>query len=132
MALVLLTHENQGKDKHVESVLFPRLDEGSIPSWSTPIDALSHRSNDVREGVFFYDIFITIPPIALYAVLTHLLADGALMYEDGMQVCEDGVQKLRLLWRYLQLINAPSGRHKGQFRGSVFAKQGTPQVLHTA
>ena len=35
MALVLLAHENLGKDKHVESLLFPRLDEGSIPSSST-------------------------------------------------------------------------------------------------
>lgn len=35
MALVLLVHENLGKDKHVESLCFPRLDEGSIPSSST-------------------------------------------------------------------------------------------------
>lgn len=35
MASVLLSHENQSEDKHVESILFPRLDEGSIPSWST-------------------------------------------------------------------------------------------------
>ena len=31
MALVLFLHENLGKDKHVESLRFPRLDEGSIP-----------------------------------------------------------------------------------------------------
>lgn len=35
MALVLLIHENLGKDKHVESLWFSRLDEGSIPSSST-------------------------------------------------------------------------------------------------
>ena len=35
MALVLPIHENEGKDKHVESVWLPRLDEGSIPSSST-------------------------------------------------------------------------------------------------
>jgi len=35
VAPVGLTLENQNGDKHVESALFPRLDEGSIPSWST-------------------------------------------------------------------------------------------------
>ena len=35
MAWVLLLHENEGQDKHVESVWFPRLDEGSNPSSST-------------------------------------------------------------------------------------------------
>ena len=35
MASVLLQHENLGEDKHVESILVPRLDEGSIPSSST-------------------------------------------------------------------------------------------------
>ena len=35
VALVLLRDENEGRDKHVESTLFPRLDEGSIPSSST-------------------------------------------------------------------------------------------------
>ena len=35
VALVLQRHENQVKDKHVESTLVPRLDEGSIPSSST-------------------------------------------------------------------------------------------------
>ena len=35
MALVLLVHENLGRDKHVESILLPRLDEGSNPSSST-------------------------------------------------------------------------------------------------
>lgn len=28
-------HENKVSDKRVESILFPRLDEGSNPSWST-------------------------------------------------------------------------------------------------
>lgn len=35
MALVLPALENQVSDKRVESILFPRLDEGSSPSWST-------------------------------------------------------------------------------------------------
>ena len=35
MAWVLLQHENEGQDKHVESVWFPCLDEGSTPSSST-------------------------------------------------------------------------------------------------
>ena len=35
VAWVLLLHENEGQDKHVESVWFPRLDEGSNPSSST-------------------------------------------------------------------------------------------------
>ena len=35
VAWVLLQHENEGQDKHVESVWFPRVDEGSIPSTST-------------------------------------------------------------------------------------------------
>lgn len=35
MASVFLAHENLGEDKRVESRSFPRLDEGSIPSWST-------------------------------------------------------------------------------------------------
>ena len=35
MASVLLAHENQGEDKHVESVLLPRSDTGSTPVSST-------------------------------------------------------------------------------------------------
>ena len=35
MASVLSVHENLGEDKHVENILLPCLDEGSIPSWST-------------------------------------------------------------------------------------------------
>jgi len=35
VASVLLAHENQGEDKHVESILFPRLDTGSTPVSST-------------------------------------------------------------------------------------------------
>ena len=35
VALVLPALENQVSDKRVESILFPRLDEGSSPSWST-------------------------------------------------------------------------------------------------
>jgi len=37
VAWVLLQHENEGQDKHVESVWFPRVDEGSIPSTSTSL-----------------------------------------------------------------------------------------------
>ncbi len=45
MASVLLLHENEGEDKHVESKLIPRLDEGSTPSWSTknPINLTIYR-----------------------------------------------------------------------------------------
>ena len=35
MAWVLSQSDNEGQDKHVESVWFPCLDEGSIPSSST-------------------------------------------------------------------------------------------------
>ena len=35
MASVLLSFENQGEDKHVESVLLPRSDTGSTPVSST-------------------------------------------------------------------------------------------------
>ena len=35
VAWVLLHHENEGQDKHVESILVPGADEGSIPSSST-------------------------------------------------------------------------------------------------
>lgn len=51
MALVLLAHENLGKDKHVESLLFPRLDEGSIPSSST---------NEILKPLNFSGFFISI------------------------------------------------------------------------
>jgi len=37
VAWVLLQHENEVQDKHVESVWFPCLDEGSTPSSSTII-----------------------------------------------------------------------------------------------
>ena len=33
----MLQHENEGQDKHVESVWFPCLDEGSTPSSSTSL-----------------------------------------------------------------------------------------------
>ena len=39
VASVLSLLENLSEDKHVESTLFPRLDEGSIPSCSTLADA---------------------------------------------------------------------------------------------
>ena len=43
VAWVLPQHENQSQDKRVESVWFPRLDEGSTPSSSTcvPLEELS-------------------------------------------------------------------------------------------
>lgn len=61
MALVLPLLENLGKDKHVESLWFPRLDEGSIPSSSTNcagfqrINAMtpSFTPEDVKVGVVF-------------------------------------------------------------------------------
>ena len=40
MAWVLLQHENEDQDKHVESVWFPCLDEGSTPSSSTSVTLL--------------------------------------------------------------------------------------------
>ena len=62
MALVLPLHENVVKDKHVESLWFPCLDEGSTPSSSTvSIDMLSKIKNKssstplpVKVGEFFY------------------------------------------------------------------------------
>ena len=50
MASVLLILENLSEDKHVESVWFPRLDEGSIPSRSTG-DNKSH-FNIILEVAF--------------------------------------------------------------------------------
>ncbi|VBB48037.1 hypothetical protein TRIP_D440055 [uncultured Paludibacter sp.] len=41
VALVLLLLENLSEDKHVESLLFPCLDEGSTPSSSTKLTKLN-------------------------------------------------------------------------------------------
>ena len=85
MALVLLAHENLGKDKHVESLLFPSLDEGSIPSSST---------NEILKPLNFSGFFIYTP---LYSPFTplHLLylfnpillmrvKNGPLFYRMGL------------------------------------------------
>ena len=47
MAWVLLQHENEGQDKHVESVWFPCLDEGSTPSSSTNLYS-------IMKGIKFF------------------------------------------------------------------------------
>jgi len=47
VAWVLLQHENEDQDKHVESVWFPRVDEGSIPSTSTIV---TEEGSHPREG----------------------------------------------------------------------------------
>ena len=44
MASVLLLLENLSEDKHVESILFPCLDEGSTPSSSTIIEKPDNES----------------------------------------------------------------------------------------
>ena len=59
MAWVLSRHENEGQDKHVESVWFPRVDEGSIPSTSTIVnyDFLHfHKNSDVYASLFLYEL----------------------------------------------------------------------------
>ena len=48
MASVLLSHENQGEDKHVESILLPRSDTGSTPVSST------NKKDDYFLVVLFY------------------------------------------------------------------------------
>ena len=60
MALVLLAHENLGKDKHVESLLFPRLDEGSIPSSST---------NEILKPLNFSGFFYLYSPLLPFFLL---------------------------------------------------------------
>ena len=58
MALVLFLHENLGKDKHVESLWFPRLDEGSIPSSSTRYKKLTGSIKNLRVFLFAENLFI--------------------------------------------------------------------------
>ena len=52
MAWVLQQHENEGQDKHVESVWFPCLDEGSTPSSSTKryAIAISYEKDSTISG----------------------------------------------------------------------------------
>ena len=56
MALVLLVHENLGKDKHVESLFFPRLDEGSIPSSSTV--TANELVDSIRQARFAFHLHL--------------------------------------------------------------------------
>ena len=64
MALVLFILEKLGKDKHVEGVWFPRLDEGSNTSSST--GRIRHKATKHRQTVqierferFFVCIWLT-------------------------------------------------------------------------
>ena len=86
MALVLLAHENLGKDKHVESLLFPRLDEGSIPSSST---------NEILKPLNFSGFFYLYSPFTPLLLPLHLLysfnpillmrvKNGPLFYRMGL------------------------------------------------
>ena len=50
VASVLLLLENLSEDKHVESILFPCLDEGSTPSSSTIIEK---PDNELIVSFFF-------------------------------------------------------------------------------
>ena len=54
MASVLLAHENQGEDKHVESVLLPRSDTGSTPVSST---TKKKEYDSIESYSFFYRKF---------------------------------------------------------------------------
>ena len=51
VASVLLLLENLSEDKHVESILFPCLDEGSTPSSSTIIEK---SDNELIVSFFFF------------------------------------------------------------------------------
>ena len=55
MALVLPMHENLSEDKHVESLLLPRLDAGSTPAGSTKKDAsvVSKHPFSILKGLVF-------------------------------------------------------------------------------
>ena len=86
MASVLLAHENQGEDKHVESILLPRSDTGSNPVSST-IFLGTKKSyyqdflvslfvlvlNNVNGGgktKFYYYICIVVYRIVVYSINT--------------------------------------------------------------
>ena len=82
MALVLLAHENLGKDKHVESLLFPRLDEGSIPSSST-----DEIFKPLNFSGFFYLYSPLLPLHLLYSfnpILLMRVKNGPLFYRMGL------------------------------------------------
>lgn len=60
MASVLLSFENQGEDKHVESVLLPRSDTGSIPVSSTFI-ILSWEALKCEAMTFTHEKRVQVP-----------------------------------------------------------------------
>ena len=73
MALVLPLHEKLGKDKHVESLWFPRLDEGSIPSRSTG-DNKSHFNIilEVAFIVFVGGVNVVASFLFIFAILLNI------------------------------------------------------------
>ena len=74
MASVLPTLENLGEDKHVESLLFPCLDEGSTPSSST--DWFSPKATPKRQTLQNQRFvgFFHLPTLYLSCNLRHNLA----------------------------------------------------------
>ena len=86
MALVLFLHENLGKDKHVESLLIPRLDEGSIPSGSTSLMLLS-RGVMVAQQILVLFVKVRILarqllPLSTFAILIFaVLCVGKVKYD---------------------------------------------------
>ena len=60
MASVLLSFENQGEDKHVESVLLPRSDTGSTPVSSTFI-ILSWEALKCEAMAFTHEKRVQVP-----------------------------------------------------------------------
>ena len=77
MALVLLRDENEGRDKHVESTLFPRLDEGSIPSSSTK-KTYSLSKFFLFKANLFYFVTQLLHFATISAHLTYFCANQAL------------------------------------------------------
>ena len=47
----MLQHENENQDKHVESVWFPCLDEGSTPSSSTSVTLKNYEKDNIISVV---------------------------------------------------------------------------------
>ena len=86
MAWVLLLHENEVQDKHVESVWFPRLDEGSNPSSSTLNE--KERTNQLF-ALFIYQIYLFVVEICflkcvLAAAIKTMCADHILWKPDSI------------------------------------------------
>ena len=54
MALIQSSFENQILDKHVESVLLPRLDRGSTPRSSTNENSKQPETNAMQVFVFVF------------------------------------------------------------------------------